>query len=404
MHATSRAARRVAVSSDRLTLDPVCLSCRLSLRQQVRPAATAASPAPATNPLTTPTKSAPSKSSPPKPQQSYRVLTSVVVSRPPLLTRPLTAFEKAYHLYNRRLNERLALPFTRYFYYRKGTPSDGEWKRKVRARTTAARDIGNYSGYGRDAWNDEVLVGSNVGTWEDTVNQVIRDAEEFREDNLRLSGHAGAALGKVEPETSQESGVGRDRTESLQPRDEANADELKGQQVAAAEEQGYEMSASTVKKEAVPRPLPRESGADAENNTKSLSRKMDRTLYLLVKNAAGRWVFPADLVRGKEGLHEAAERVLVQAGGINMNTWVVGNAPIGHYQYTFQKSIADKDRNIEELGEKTFFMKARIMTGQADISKNLLGDTDFCWLAKEEIESVVGPRYWASIKNMLVER
>ncbi|GAM87261.1 hypothetical protein ANO11243_052830 [Dothideomycetidae sp. 11243] len=363
MHAPSRAARRALAASDRPLLDPVCLSCRLTLRQQTRTAATATSPAPEVHPLSTPAKS-PSKSAPPKPQQSYKVLASVVVSRAPLLTRQLTSFEKAYHLYNRRLNERLALPFTRYFYYKKGTPGDGEWKRKVRARLTAARDIGNYSGYGKEAWNDEVLVGSDIGSWEDTVHQVIRDAEEFREDNIRN----------------------------------------KGEQDGAVEQPAFELAASTVKNQSVPRPESRQTPADTANDTKSLSRKLDRTLYLLVKNAAGRWVFPADLVQGKEGLHQAAERVLVQAGGINMNTWVVGNAPVGHHKFDYQKSITNKDSNTEELGEKTFFMKARIMTGQADISKNVLGDTDFCWLAKEEIESAVGPRYWASVKNMLVER
>lgn len=325
------------------------------------------------------------------------------MSRAPLLTRQLTSFEKAYHLYNRRLNERLALPFTRYFYYKKGTPGDGEWKRKVRARLTAARDIGNYSGYGKEAWNDEVLVGSDIGSWEDTVHQVIRDAEEFREDNIRNKA-SNALTEKTQAETTQSSDVERDSSAKTQVAGETSVSQPQGEQDGAVEQPAFELAASTVKNQSVPRPESRQTPADTANDTKSLSRKLDRTLYLLVKNAAGRWVFPADLVQGKEGLHQAAERVLVQAGGINMNTWVVGNAPVGHHKFDYQKSITNKDSNTEELGEKTFFMKARIMTGQADISKNVLGDTDFCWLAKEEIESAVGPRYWASVKNMLVER
>lgn len=49
-------------------------------------------------------------------------------------------------------------------------------------------------------------------------------------------------------------------------------------------------------------------------------------------------------------------------------------------------------------------MKARIMAGQADIKSNELGVEDFKWLAKEEVQKEVSPRYWADIKNMLVQQ
>ena len=101
---------------------------------------------------------------------------------------------------------------------------------------------------------------------------------------------------------------------------------------------------------------------------------------------------------------QAAERVLVQAGGLNMNTWVVGNAPIGYYSFDFLTRRSDLQKNVEELGEKVFFMKARIMAGQANLTNNKFGLSDFKWLAKEEIESAVTPRYWNAIRNMLAER
>ena len=101
---------------------------------------------------------------------------------------------------------------------------------------------------------------------------------------------------------------------------------------------------------------------------------------------------------------QAAERILVQAGGINMNTWVVGNAPVGHYDYAFQQVSKNEEKGIEELGEKVFFMKARIMAGQADLSNNNFGDTEMKWLPKHEIQTLVSPRYWTYIKNMLIDR
>jgi large subunit ribosomal protein L46 len=99
-----------------------------------------------------------------------------------------------------------------------------------------------------------------------------------------------------------------------------------------------------------------------------------------------------------------------------MNTWVVGNHPIGHHHTVFKEaqlakitpnrlvSTSKDELEQEEYGEKVFFMKGRIMAGQADMSKNEYEDQDFQWLAKDEIKKVVSSRYWDSIKNMLVER
>lgn len=75
------------------------------------------------------------------------------------------------------MNERLALPFTRYFYYKKDTQADVEWKRNAKVRKTASRDIGVYSGYGDEAWNDELLVGDETAEPRNQVDALIRDAE-----------------------------------------------------------------------------------------------------------------------------------------------------------------------------------------------------------------------------------
>ena len=87
-----------------------------------------------------------------------------------------------------------------------------------------------------------------------------------------------------------------------------------------------------------------------------------------------------------------------------MNTWVVGNAPIGHYNFDFPTRRLDPQKKVEELGEKVFFMKARIMAGQANLTNNKFGLSDFKWLTKEEIENAVTPRYWNAIRTMITER
>lgn len=204
----------------------------------------------------------------------FRLLCSPVVSRPPILTRELTSFEKAFFLYQKRLNERLALPFTRYFYYKKDTPADVEWKRKAKARKgTAARDVGVYNAYDKEGWNDEVLVGSKLSEPSDVVEKLIRDAE------------------------------GKDIVEA-----ELQGDAEKGGQTLSGNAVVGEGTRKPAGESVVERPLPRTTKEDEERNLQSLNRKLDRSLYLLVKNKDGAWRFPQDRVLGRESLHQVCCR------------------------------------------------------------------------------------------------
>lgn len=149
------------------------------------------------------------------------------------------------------------MPFTRYFYYKKGTPADLEWKRKAKQRLTPARDIGVYNAYGKEGWNDELLVGDRTSEPEVQTEALVRDAE-----GVATKGEEGSE------EESQRSDTGQDI--------------------------------------AIPRPMPRQTEADAKGDQTSLDRKLDRTLYLLIKNKDGRWRFPEDSIVGKEGLHQVS--------------------------------------------------------------------------------------------------
>ena len=86
-----------------------------------------------------------------------------------------------------------------------------------------------------------------------------------------------------------------------------------------------------------------------------------------------------------------------------MNTWVVGYVPIGHLSYNFVKPQISTN-GIELNGQKTFFLKARIMAGQANLKGNKFDLKDFKWLCKEEVQKVVDQSYWSQVKNMLAER
>lgn len=86
-----------------------------------------------------------------------------------------------------------------------------------------------------------------------------------------------------------------------------------------------------------------------------------------------------------------------------MHTWLVGHVPIGHYA-TKYTTPATLPTGLQEQGSKTFFLKARIMAGQADLKESQLGLQDFKWLHKEELQSAVAPDYWRQVKNMISER
>lgn len=220
----------------------VCRSCQETLTISQRNYASAASTAVGSN-ASDPQIPPASNSEAAAP--SFTIKAGIVLSRPPQITRDLTPFEKSFFFYQKRLNERLALPFTRYFYFKRGTPADEDWKRKYKERLTPSRDIGKYNAYSPDAWNDELLVGAVESEPDHQVEMLLRDAEV----------------------------------------------------VTTASSEG-----STTKKVDIERPAPRVTEADKKNDHKSLDRLLQRTLYLLVQTKEGYWKFPSSPVGLEENL------------------------------------------------------------------------------------------------------
>jgi large subunit ribosomal protein L46 len=186
----------------------------------------------------------------------YKVKSGVLLSRPPLLTRPLTSFEKAFFFYQKRLNERLTMPFSRYFYFKKDTPADHDWKLKAKERNgQPARELGGYNPYGELGWNDELLVGDENSESSCLMESLVKDAEvravEGKDGKpMEAKGDADGEGGKVE------------------------------------------------------RPLSTWTEADKAKDVRRLDRKLARTLYLVVKRENGGWGFPAGELIGRENLHQ----------------------------------------------------------------------------------------------------
>ena len=117
------------------------------------------------------------------------------------------------------------------------------------------------------AWDDEVKVGDRTGEREEVVESLVRDAEGF----LR-----------------------KDKDE----------DEEGGEGEKEGEKERVEVTGGSRQKigKEVPKPVERISDADRRGDERSLSRKMERTLYLLVQKN-GVWGFPTSRLGPKESLH-----------------------------------------------------------------------------------------------------
>ncbi|KAF6842795.1 putative mitochondrial ribosomal protein [Colletotrichum musicola] len=330
--------------------------CRQCARVQIRapaPAPSRAYSGAAAAASTTPPPPPPTTSVPPEPTPAkqasgpgYRIKSGAIVTRAPLLTRPLTDFEQAYFFYQKRLNERLALPFITSVYFKPDTPGQIDWEMKIKDRQgVVAKELGLYKGKTSRSWDDELAVGDPLSKHDTVRDLLLKDAV------MRVSDDA-----EIIPEEDR------------------------------------------VPPEA---PQPRVSEADKKGDRTRLDRAMDRTLYLVVKAKNGKWEFPAAGLSTEENLHEAAQRILNQSAGVNMNTWMVGRAPIAHH---VAKPVVKKDGTVERKGEKTFFLKWRIMAGQANLSGNPHGYTEFQWLTREELKQVLSPDYFSSVRNMMADR
>ncbi|PSR94431.1 39S mitochondrial ribosomal protein L46-domain-containing protein [Coniella lustricola] len=285
------------------------------------------------------------------PKSLFRLRAGLILSRPPILTREQTPFESAFYLYQKRLNERLSTPFARQFYFREGLPGSIDFAIKFGERShVMAREIGRVTRKGRDAWDDEALL---------EQGKELANPDAVREKLY----------------TEAESRVSEDG-EALSFEDRLR----------------------------IERPLGRETEADRSGDVQRLDRKLDRTLYLIVKDAHGRWTFPQDEVRPDEGLHETAARALESTAGVNMNTWMVGRHPIA---YEHRKPIYKSDdkkpeeRVLKALGRNVFYLKGRIMAGQVDLSHNEYGVTDFKWLTKDELKEALQPGLFQSVEKSM---
>jgi len=204
----------------------------------------------------------------PTTKSEFEVNVGIVLSRPPILTKEPNSFEKAFWFYQKRLNERLVMPFSRYFYFKKDTPTDTDWKIKAKERNyQPARELGGYNAYSDQGWNDELLVGDKLSETSTMVEALVRDSQP-----RAVEGKDGKPM------------------------------VVEGAESSLHDDNKIEM------------PLPRNTAADKANDRTRLDRKLDETVYLCVSKQdkeTGKlsWSFPAGPLEGRENLHQVCFQV-----------------------------------------------------------------------------------------------
>lgn len=122
-------------------------------------------------------------------------------------------------------------------------------------------------------------------------------------------------------------------------------------------------------------PAPRETEADKTGNQRTMHRRLDEFLFLVVQNAkTGQWGFPRrEHVEG-ETMRDVARQAMEEAVGDSIETYLVGNAPLGHFYEA--KTGADG----KEGGQGTnFYHRAQWLDGTLKLEARY---KDYKWLTK----------------------
>lgn len=117
-------------------------------------------------------------------------------------------------------------------------------------------------------------------------------------------------------------------------------------------------------------PNPRVTEEDRSNDRQSLHRAMDTSTFLLVKTSKG-WHFPEGEWQQSETIRETAEKQAQDLCGKDLDTYLLGNAPVGHLSF-------------EDKKQKWFLLHNLYVGGNVTIDESQI--QDFAWVTKYEFE------------------
>ncbi|XP_078340173.1 large ribosomal subunit protein mL46-like [Crassostrea virginica] len=136
-------------------------------------------------------------------------------------------------------------------------------------------------------------------------------------------------------------------------------------------------------------PADRETEADRNNDMKSVSRKLDQPLVLLLKkivNGKDFWYLPYLDYIPRHSMRQVAEKALTDSCGTNLQFQTFSNAPSGYQVLHYGNDMIKK---TQSNGSKVFIYKAEYRGGivNPDKDKHIL---DYAWVTRRELRQFVG--------------
>lgn len=150
--------------------------------------------------------------------------------------------------------------------------------------------------------------------------------------------------------------------------------------------------------------------ADHNDDRRSLNRKLDDRLFLILKKDrdSHQWHFPQmchvdppedeenppedEEFHFKPGLRETAEKAMARSAGDKMQGYYYSHAPQGFYFYRYPEP-----RN-GSIGAKVFFYRVRYLKGTP---KPANGCVDYAWVTRDELKDYFDPDTFEFVRQMI---
>jgi large subunit ribosomal protein L46 len=142
---------------------------------------------------------------------------------------------------------------------------------------------------------------------------------------------------------------------------------------------------------------PRVTRQDVEGRVKSLNRCLDRGLFLIVKlPGEDFWHFPLGHWQTGETTRETAERSLETMAGAELDSYFLGNAPIGHVQY--ESGEVPPLKGVKGASGARLFLHHSMYCGGLPYASEA---ADFAWVPREELKNYLDPKSSALVEDII---
>ncbi|CAB4391827.1 unnamed protein product [Rhizophagus irregularis] len=112
--------------------------------------------------------------------KKYRIVSSIVLTRPPQILRDLHPFEKEYYLYQQKLEQIHSPPFPQDFYFKKGSIAEKRWnKRKEQDKKNALSVFSEF--------NDNLKDKSDIVEGEEDINNDNKSLGDVEEEEIKIA-------------------------------------------------------------------------------------------------------------------------------------------------------------------------------------------------------------------------